>query len=565
MEGQEEIIKMRNHITSVIEETWGIVLVLICIVLGNGDSFELGLELLRTGNIIEGFLAVGGISILLLIICLWRINRWYRTTLTLKEGNVIYERRTLNRYVNNIAVANISNINLEQNIFERIVGTCKVKLDTNSLSTANQTDLQIVLKKRDAERVKQLLLQMIRENEVTEQGENGLYETAEGLAENQVYRAAGGLAENQVHGAAEIPAEAPVHAAAGRSSSVGLNPLLENHLALDDDRVDFDIVYSTKDIVKNCLVTTYISMWILAAVVCVGIVLMIVEALIEEDNIWDVIGVILFQIMLEGTWLTTLVKRGLQDFKFRARRDGDKIYVSCGLLKKKKYTVPVDKINAVTVEYTFLGRLCKRGYVKVINVGGEGEDVDGMKILLADSYGELERKMKVLLPEFDLPEPSMLKKPPLRVLWLSLGKLALLFAIVIGGMFLGISAGGAIFDLTMEELTDIPANTLLYCCFGGLVLFLVLAGICLLHYLSAGIYQGDNLMLSRGILKKKILTINYQRIQYIHISQGLAERMAGLSRGYFTILASAMSQTQDIGCFGGEEFEEMAERFRQTY
>ena len=52
------------------------------------------------------------------------------------------------------------------------------------------------------------------------------------------------------------------------------------------------------------------------------------------------------------------------------------------------------------LDYTFIGRLCGQAYVKVINVGGENDDVDGMKFLLAGSYREFEEKIKLLLPEF---------------------------------------------------------------------------------------------------------------------------------------------------------------------
>ena len=49
----------------------------------------------------------------------------------------------------------IANINIEQNIFERIISTCKVKIDTDSRSTADETDIEIVLKKDIANEMKE--------------------------------------------------------------------------------------------------------------------------------------------------------------------------------------------------------------------------------------------------------------------------------------------------------------------------------------------------------------------------------------------------------------------------
>lgn len=91
-------------------------------------------------------------------------------------------------------------------------------------------------------------------------------------------------------------------------------------------------------------------------------------------------------------------------FAFRAKRCGNKVYVSCGLVKKRKYAVPVDTINAVYIESTVLGRIFKRASVKVINIGGEGDDVAGMQLLLAGTEKELKEKLAVLLPEYTFPE-----------------------------------------------------------------------------------------------------------------------------------------------------------------
>ena len=145
-----EIVRMRNHFTYIFEQMWGIIAVILAMMMGNAESFELAAQLISQANILEGLLALGGTFLVLLLICLWFVNRWYKTSITVKDGTVTIERRTLNHYVNAIAVQNISNINLEQNLFEILMGTYKLKLDTNSLSTASTTDVKIALKKKDA-------------------------------------------------------------------------------------------------------------------------------------------------------------------------------------------------------------------------------------------------------------------------------------------------------------------------------------------------------------------------------------------------------------------------------
>ena len=133
----KEIIRMRNHFSSIFEQMWSLILVFIAIIFGNEESLKLAVDLFMKGQFLQGIMVLGGTFIVLIIILALFINQWYRTTITVKDGVFTIERMTLNRKVNNIAVSNISNINLEQNLFEMLMGTYKLKLDTDSMSTAN--------------------------------------------------------------------------------------------------------------------------------------------------------------------------------------------------------------------------------------------------------------------------------------------------------------------------------------------------------------------------------------------------------------------------------------------
>ena len=58
------------------------------------------------------------------------------------------EKNTWNRKVQTIGIKHISNVNLSQNILEMMLGTCTVKLDTDSFSTADDTDVKTSAEKR---------------------------------------------------------------------------------------------------------------------------------------------------------------------------------------------------------------------------------------------------------------------------------------------------------------------------------------------------------------------------------------------------------------------------------
>ena len=92
-------------------------------------------------------LLIGAIAACILLAFAWHYIIWSRTYISIQDNALVLEKNTLNRKKNTIGISSISNINLEQNLFEMALGTCKLKLDTNSLTTADQTDVNIVLKK----------------------------------------------------------------------------------------------------------------------------------------------------------------------------------------------------------------------------------------------------------------------------------------------------------------------------------------------------------------------------------------------------------------------------------
>ncbi len=606
MDVKRDGFRLRNHFSYVIEQMWGALVVLFFLMLGNTETIELGKEMIREGNIFLGLLIAGGAFLLLLFICLWHILRWYKTTITIQDGAVIYERRTWNRRVNHIAVVNISNINLEQNLFERIVGTCKVKLDTSSLSTANKTDLQIVLKKRDAEWMKRTLVQMIQEvsdeknaavvpgagaqagsgmtavpgagaqegsgmtavpGAGAQEGSGMTAVPGAGAQEGSGMTAVPGVGAQEGSGMTVVPGVS-VQAESGMThgmempdNRIGLNPALENHLSLDDDNMEFDIQYSAFEIIRNTFLSTSILSWL---VIIGGIIFCSIGDITlflgeEAADLGAVLGAWLVWILLISSFAWEIVKRALADFRFRARRDTDKIYVSCGLLKKKKYTVPVNKINAVTLHYTLLGRLFRKASIKVINIGGEGEDVDGMKFLLSDSYSELTRKMKILLPEYQLPELKRLKRPPFKSFLLSCA-----VSLLIGGCFLLVlQAGIGLLPGVMTAEEQGQAMQWAYLCAGAVIFIKVCLSF--LSYRAAGIYHGEQMVLSRGIFSRVVLSIPYERIQYVHTEQSPLQKLLHLNRGYIKILASAFSNEQMIGVFEEEQYSVLAEKLRQTY
>ena len=136
--------KFRNHISIVIER-FGTIFIGIVIVLA-GSALDDLKEILKNMDNLKEHLAdeFAGASlflVLFLIALFWQLRRWAKTYISIQGQAIVIEKNTWNRNVQTIGIKHISNVNLSQNILEMMLGTCTVKLDTDSFSTADDTDV----------------------------------------------------------------------------------------------------------------------------------------------------------------------------------------------------------------------------------------------------------------------------------------------------------------------------------------------------------------------------------------------------------------------------------------
>ena len=481
----KEIIRMRNHFSSVFEQIWGFLLVLVAMMFSNEEAFKLAVELFTKGKFLQALLALGGTFVVFLVVLALYVNRWYRTTITVKDGVFTIEQLTLNRKVNNIAVQNISNINLEQNLFEMVMGTYKLKLDTDSMSTASETDVQIILKKDRAYEVKNLVISMMKEQ------------------------------------------EAQRNAALGESANNSMS-----NIDIMDDREEFSykIVYNTKEIVKNCIINTSILLVILSIAMLACSIVGVVEVVKEGKGFLQIIISVMGQGAVFLAFVSIIVNGWLNDFRFRATRQSDKIYVSCGLLKRKKYAIPLDRINAVVLRYSFVGRLLNRPKVELLNVGGQGQDAGGKTILLSASYEKQKEYLKILLPEYDLPEFRTIPKQPKRCLTKNLISSVVLYSIILIAFLIGVNVIDA--SIIHMKYFSLIVTVVMAC----IILFTIILSVS--QYRASGLMaDNDYLVISNGMFGKSITFITYNKIQNLRFFSGPIERRLQLTHGVVFILA----------------------------
>ncbi len=200
-------------------------------------------------------------------------------------------------------------MNLEQNIFERIVGTYKLKLDTSSLSTANKTDMKIILGEADAYKVRDLLLRLMH-----------------GEAAESMY------SENPL-GAKECVSE--------DAEKETTNPY-----GYACEQEDFDIVLSGKENILSAIasldgISVYFSFWMIVAGIGGAAILKL-----SGGSNGESIAILVTFLFVAAGFIKKIITKALDCFHYKVRRKDDHIYITSGALKIRSYSVPVNQIQA---------------------------------------------------------------------------------------------------------------------------------------------------------------------------------------------------------------------------
>ncbi len=146
----------RNHISIIIERLGFIIALLAFNVISNvSNSPEkiFSVEYWRSvwanaagaGDFIA---ALSGFAFILIcgVVLFISFLIWRKTFFYIDGADFVFEKRTIFKKNSRLAIVNISTVNIERNVFERLVGTAKVKLDLNSAKTSERTDFTFVLK-----------------------------------------------------------------------------------------------------------------------------------------------------------------------------------------------------------------------------------------------------------------------------------------------------------------------------------------------------------------------------------------------------------------------------------
>ena len=250
------------------------------------------------------------------------------------------------------------------------------------------------------------------------------------------------------------------------------------------------------------------------------------------------------------------IKSWESDVNFRSTRRGESILINTGLITRRKYTIPLAKINAIEINSTFLGVITRRARVDVVNIGGDSNDTTGHRILLYDKVPELMRKLKLLMPEFRTVDRISYERQPLNVLIRSLIGCTIWFGVICGGSILAMNImwGDLNGYLWVPEV-------------GMLAVYLLSMLGFIMSYRRKGLYYDDlYLVVVSGVFSRSIKVVPYERIQQIEYQDNPIFRFFGVKSAAITVQGGSVGMSViGTGQFPVDNYDRIEEHLRKTY
>lgn len=420
-----------------------------------------------------------GLTLLLLLIVGYQFLVWRKTFIYLDGDTFIVERNTLNRKKSTFAIPSIANINLEQNLFERLVGTYRLKLDTDSFSSADSTDVSIVLSAPKATALKAELLTLIKKAPHTQNTSN--FERTES-SENISYA-------------------------------------------------------STKEVLSHCFfsISTGLLFWTLAIVIGLPLFLYF-----NNLSLWDilsedtssVLGRFLAILLLIVTYVYSLLKQLLSFYHFRCFRQGNDIRIQYGFLKKQDFTIPLERINSIQISQPPLARLTGRLQAQLICIGVGDSDAEKPQLTLCMKKETFYARLQELLPEFSTSDIKEIHNLP-KGSGISYLISCLFFLLVFSGCFWG---AASLFGNKGSDKTTLLVS------YGIVAFFIILYQLFHFFSIGTQLTD-KQLIIHGGAFRKQIWLIPYRKIQFATFHQNPISRIFHIFKGDINILASSANNT----------------------
>lgn len=443
-----------------------------------------------TTDNMQVLLIIIGIIIAFVAYMVISIIIWSRTYIAVADNAILFEKSFIGTKKKSISIINISNINLEQGFLQRLVGISTVKLDTNSRTTADKTDFQIILKNNKANEFKEAINRLIKE------------------------------AKNELKG---------IETTINEKEDI-------NIVTYKEDEATFSLEANKDEIIRHGLLNLNIISIVITIVLLGIIVFLIISACVQDAEISSMMNsastVCIIFITCLGE-IYSIIKGFIKFFNYKIKRVEDKIYISYGLFQKIEYTIPVDKINAVQLKQSLFGRVSKKYRVDIVNVGiGDDDKEKNSFLLLYDTKENILDKLSKLLPEYDI-EPTLNyeKQPKVCIGLLAVERVMYMLTWIIA------PAIAYILSKDIGRYTFILWAVLMVCA--------IINGI--IDAFTQGISIEDKyIKIVSGLFERSFTWIAYDKVEILKINSNLISRKYGIVCGEIRILAATLKTVYTI-------------------
>lgn len=465
-----------------------------------GDMDDLG-----TGvGIIIGIIA----AIALLILFINWLS-WLNTYVSAVDDNLIYESGVFVKKKVSIPFSKINTIDVGRNVFQRIVGTETLKIDTGAIAenTDEKSEMGLIFSVKRGEEIRDYIISRSSQDEkiLRDAGQSPIIEHGE-----PKWAIKAGFGDFFLYGLT--------------SSSVlkafGYILLIFTFVAQLSDAI-LDKIMDAADPIIDSTMGFFASHGILFLIL-LAIVLIFIFAVIS--NIINIL------------WAT------LRYFNFRVARDGDNIVIKYGLISLKSYTLPVRNIHAVTTTQNLFQQLLKKTSVSVTSIGYGNEQNETALLFPIISLENAGLLINEILPEYS--GAVELKYS---------GKKGVRFNVVIPMIIWGVvlASAAVILSVIFENLA--LALTL------PIILYALIAfGYILEHKHTAIGYNDRAIDVQSGGYRKTRTHIRLDAVQSVSTTAGIFKRRRNLANFVVAYHAPAMQQAVMAKSFDTSYLEEIA-------
>jgi len=437
-------MKNRNHKITIVKEF-----------LENVKNILLLVLLFFTKIPINPFIFITGVVVLILGLS---IVSWYNTYYEIDEYEIKYTKGFFNKNITLIPVSKISTIDISQNVFYQFLNVARLKLDSGA-GNSGESEISLVVSMQRANEIKNIL----------------------GKSKDESKK------ENYIKSSTK---ETMIYAITRNTTTIIMGTIFAINGFLDDLLNWFNIDNSFYDkigtkISQNAKIGTKISQ-------------------IADIKNFILIVVIIIIIGYIISKLISVFYYTLKFSNFTIYKDDNCINIKYGEISKKKYSLPINKINAVILKQNLMRQLLGLYSLEISTVGYGNEDKEEAILYPICSIDKAKEIIEKLVPDYNMDLELKIVNSKGR-------KRFFMFPMIITFIFI----------ITLSIIFTYG--------YISIILALIVALFCYLEYKNTSIgYCEEKVMLTRGTFNKKIIIIKMDKVEDITVASSFFQRKDNL-------------------------------------